>query len=213
MPECDAVIDLSHFNQNPDFVQARAAGILGVFHKSTQGTSFFDPTYLAHRDAARAAGLLWGAYHFGTGADGVEQAEFFLRQVQPGPDVLLALDFEANPQGPSMTLDQARAFVTQVQGVMGRYPGLYGGGYLKQLLGASHDPVLAKCWLWLAQYGPTAIVPPNWETWTMWQCTNGLAGLNPQPVPGVGRCDRDKFNGTPDELETFWNPAAGGSPT
>jgi lysozyme len=78
MPETNAVIDLSHFNQNPDFNLAKGDGLLGVIHKTTQGTSRFDPTYIAHRDAARAAGLLWGAYHFGTGADGLEQAEFFL---------------------------------------------------------------------------------------------------------------------------------------
>ena len=208
MPEGDVIIDLSHFNQHLDFEQAKAAGILGVFHKSTQGTSFFDPTYLSHRDGARASKLLWGAYHFGTGADGVEQADFFLQKVQPGPEDLLVLDFEANPQGPSMTLDEARAFVTHVHSVTGRSPGLYAGAYLKQLLGVSHDPVLANCWFWLAQYGPTAVVPPNWKTWTLWQYTDGAAGPDPKPVPGIGRCDRDKFNGTPDELLKFWNPAA-----
>src|ERR1051326_7485652 len=135
MPETNAIIDLSHFNQHPDFAQAKGDGVLGVFHKATQGMKFFDPTYMAHRDAALAAGMLWGAYHFGTGADGVEQADFFLQKVTPGPDVLLVLDFEANPQGPSMTLEEARAFVTHVQSVTGRFPGLYAGAFLKELLG------------------------------------------------------------------------------
>ena len=50
MAETDAVIDLSHFNHNPDFKLAKADGILGVIHKATQGTSFLDPTYLIFED-------------------------------------------------------------------------------------------------------------------------------------------------------------------
>lgn len=208
MAETNAIIDLSHFNQNVDFAQAKDDGILGVVHKATQGTGYSDPTYATHRDQALAQGLLWGAYHFGTGADGVEQADYFLGRVQPAPGVLLVLDLEANPQGPSMSLDEARAFVTHVQSVTGRWPGLYAGAYLKQLLGVSQDPVLGNCWFWLSQYGPTAVVPPNWTSWTMWQYTDGAQGLGPYTVAGIGRCDRDKFNGTPDELRQLWIPAA-----
>ena len=207
MAETNAIIDLSHFNQNPDFVQAKNDGILGVFHKATQGTGYFDPTYMEHQEPALAQGLMWGAYHFGTGADGVEQADYFLQKIQPTPGTLLVLDLEANPQGPSMTLDEARAFVTHIQSATGRWPGLYAGSYLKQLLGVSQDPVLANCWFWLAQYGPTAVVPPNWKGWTMWQYTNGAAGLAPYSVAGIGRCDRTKFNGTADDLRQLWIPA------
>jgi lysozyme len=208
MPDTNAIIDLSHFNQHPDFEQAKGDGILGVFHKATQGTRYFDPTYIAHRNAAQAAGLLWGAYHFGTGADGVEQAEFFLQKVAPAQDVLLVLDFEFNPQGPTMTLEEARAFVTHIQSVTGRYPGLYAGAYLKEKLGTQNDPVLANCWFWLSQFGPTAVVPPNWPAWTMWQYTDGGQGVDPQPVAGIGRCDRDRFNGTAEDLRRHWIPTA-----
>ena len=208
MAETNAIIDISHFNQHPDFVQAKGDGILGVIHKATQGTSFFDPTYVTHRDTALAAGMLWGAYHFGTGADGVEQADFFLKRVAPGPDVLLVLDFEANAQGPSMTLEEARAFVTHIQSVTGRFPGLYAGAFLKELLGTQQDPVLANCWFWLSQFGPTAVVPANWSSWTMWQYTDGAQGVDPRPVAGIGRCDRDKFNGTEDDLRQLWTPNA-----
>mgnify|MGYP006160279261 CR=1 FL=1 len=33
----DAVIDISHFNGAPDWARVKAAGILGVIHKATQG--------------------------------------------------------------------------------------------------------------------------------------------------------------------------------
>jgi lysozyme len=200
----DVVIDLSHHNADPDFRLIRSSGILGVIHKATQGTKNEDPTYASRRPAALAAGLLWGAYHFGTGVDGVSQAEHFLGKTQPTGSELLVLDFEQNPQGPSMTLDQARAFVERVHESTGRYPGLYGGRYLKDLLKGSNAPWLANCWFWLVQYGPTPIVPSPWGIWTMWQYTDGTYGVDPREVPGVGRCDRDRFNGSENRLRALW---------
>src|SRR5713226_366223 len=115
MPDqLNVVVDISHHNANPDFAQAAAAGIVGVIHKATQGLSFKDSMNQTNRQKALDAGLLWGAYHFGTGADGAAQADFFLATVNPGPDTLLVLDYEPNTQGATMTLDQARAFVTEV---------------------------------------------------------------------------------------------------
>lgn len=153
---------------------------------------------------AEATGLLWGAYHFGTGSDGVKQAQNFLATVGDPKGVLLVLDFEDNPTGPSMSLEEARAFVTHVTNATGRSPGLYSGHYIKQLLGSNSDPVLANCWFWLAQYGPTAVVPANWNAWTLWQYTDGSIGPEPHELPGIGRCDRDKFNGSIDQLKDFW---------
>lgn len=207
MPALNAVIDLSHFNSTVDLDAAKADGVVGVIYKATQGLTFRDPTYQARRQQAESAGLLWGAYHFGTGSDGVSQAEYFLNFAQPGLNDLIILDFEHNPQGPTMTLEEARAFVTHIQQTLGRWPGLYGGSLLKELLGTSTDPVLANCWLWLSQFGPTAVVPPNWPGWTMWQYTDGAQGPEPHEVAGIGRCDRDKFNGTSDDLRSFWAPA------
>jgi lysozyme len=201
------VIDLSHHNGTVDLQAAKGDGILGVIQKATQGLTFQDPTFTTNRQLASAAGLMWGAYYFGTGADGVSEAEYFLNFVQPAPGDLLILDFEQNPQGTTMTLDEAHAFVTHIYQATGRWPGIYGGSLLKQLLGTSSDPVLANCWLWLSQYGPTAVVPVNWPNWTMWQYTDGAQGPGPYTVAGIGRCDRDKFNGSTADLTAFWQGA------
>lgn len=201
----NVVIDLSHHNVDPDFAAAVEDGIVGVIHKATQGLTNTDPTYSGRRSSAQTHDLLWGAYHFGTGSDGVQQAEHFLKVVDPDEDTLLVLDFEANAQGPSMTLEEARAFVTHIEQVTGRFPGLYSGHFIKELLGTSTDPVLSQCWLWLAQYGPTPVVPSSWPTWTMWQYTDGALGPEPHIVAGVGRCDRDRFNGTAAALKRLWN--------
>ncbi|HYL10881.1 MAG TPA: glycoside hydrolase family 25 protein [Candidatus Acidoferrales bacterium] len=205
MPPLNVVIDLSHHNQNVDFQRIKNEGaIFGIIHKATQGIGSADPTYQSHKETASGAGLLWGAYHFGTGSDGVQQAQHFLDVVQPDDQTLLVLDFEANPQGPSMTLEEARAFVTHVNEATGRWPGFYSGHYIKELLGTNSDPVLSNCWFWLSQYGPTAVVPANWKTWTMWQYTDGAVGPDPHEVPGAGMCDRDKFNGNQARLRALW---------
>ena len=199
----NAVIDLSHHNGLVDLVRARADGIIGVIQKATQGRKFVEPTYARkHKDAANV-GLNWGASHFGT----VQQAAHFLETVDPDGGHLLPLDFGANHQGPSMSLEEARAFVTHVRGTTGRWPGIYSGHFIKELLGTQVDSVLNKCWFWLAQYGPTAVLPVGWPAWTLWQYTDGAVGQEPHEVDGVGRCDRDRFNGTAEQIRSFWTGA------
>jgi lysozyme len=205
MPGSNVIIDLSHHNQNLDFSQIKdPGGILGIIHKATQGTNYVDPTYETHKALAVDQGLLWGAYCFGTGADGIEQAQHFLDVVQPDGQTLLVLDFEANPHGPSMNLEEARGFVTHIKQVTGNWPVFYSGYYIKQLLGSNKDAILQLCPFWLAQYGPTAVVPANWQTWTLWQYTDGAAGPTPHDVTGAGLCDRDYYNGDPSDLQDDW---------
>lgn len=200
------VVDISHHNNLVDLQTAKQSGIFGVFHKATQGLSYVDPLYGQHRTNALAAGLTWGAYHYGDGSDGVAQADFFLKNVGDlNNNVLLVLDFEANPTGPSMPIEEARAFVTHVQTATGKWPGFYCGHYFKELLGTAIDSTIGNCWLWLAQYGPTPVVPSTWKTWTFWQYTDGANGPPPHNVPGIGLCDRDQFNGSQTDLSQFWS--------
>lgn len=206
MATSNIIIDLSHHNGNVDLGRANATGIVGVIHKATQGSGFKDPKYAARRKQAQEAGLLWGSYHFATGADPVAQAKFFLSVAQPAPGELLVLDFEQQEvtHGNSMTLDQARAFVSTVQDATGIRPGLYGGAYLKQQLNGADDETLGTCWLWWAQYGPAPKIPPTWPDWTLWQYTDGHHGNPPFEVDGIGPCDRDQYQGTPGDLRTKW---------
>lgn len=204
----DAVIDISHHNGSPDWTKVRAAGILGVFHKSTQGTTYVDPTLDSARKDVPAAGLLWGAYHFGTGSGtGKDQAQFFLDTVKPDAQTLCAIDYETNPSGTAMTLAALLDWVATVQAATGRAPVVYGG---KSLLfgdiGSSQQPALAQCPLWVAQYtsaaAPSGIPAQVWKTWTLWQYTESGT------VDGItGSVDRERYNGTSDELTAWWTGA------
>jgi len=86
----NVVIDLSHYNPVTSFQQVQQSGIVGVIHKATEGTNWNDPTYAGRQPQALAAGLWWGAYHFGVNEDGATQAQYFLSIVKPGPQDLLA---------------------------------------------------------------------------------------------------------------------------
>lgn len=203
----NVVIDISHHNKVSSFEKVANAGVLGVIQKATQGFSFKDPTFAGNAKRAKNAGLLFGAYHFGTAGDPVAQAEFFLSNV--GDTSLLVLDFESNPQGHDMSLLEAEQFVHHIFTRTGRYPGLYSGHTIKEALTAAgitspSQTELSNCWLWFARYGQPTLIPKVWSRWTMWQYTDGAAGDLPHDVPGIGRCDRDWFNGTEDELRKLW---------
>lgn len=202
----NVVIDLSHYNQVTSFPEIQQSGIVGVIHKATEGINWSDPTYGNRKPQALTAGLLWGAYHFGVNEDGAAQAQYFLSIVKPGPQDLLALDFEENPSS-QMTIAQAEQFVTEIYNQTGRYPGFYSDALAGNMLGTSQDSILANCWFWRAQYsGSSPSVPPTWSTWTMWQYTESGS------VPGIGgACDRETFNGSVADLSKLWGQSSAGS--
>ena len=113
MSTINVVVDLSHFNTVSGFEAVKADGIVGVIHKATQGTSAIDSKYHVRKPEALAAGLWWGAYHFGVGGDGAAQAQHFLSVVTPGPKDLLVLDLEENSGGAGMTLAEAEDSVNR----------------------------------------------------------------------------------------------------
>ncbi len=211
MPLLNVVVDISHHNTISDFGEAKAAGIAGVIHKATEGSTFIDGDYQERRIQALAAGLLWGAYHFGVRGNVQDQVDHFLSIVEPAPTDLLVLDFEPNPREGTMRLAEAEEFVTRVNESIGRFPGIYSGqAFLQQQLGARTDTVLSNCFLWIARYNVRLPqVPPAFRTFTLWQYTDGNNGPQPHRVPGIGRCDRNRFNGNEERLRALW----GVSPT
>ena len=122
MPRLDSIIDLSHHQAGSiDFQALKELGIAAVIHKATQGTHYVDPTYPGRRRAAEAAGLLWGAYHFGEEAStGADQAASFLQTVGDAAGVFVCLDYETyfrkkDPMTPhTMSLADAHDFIDAV---------------------------------------------------------------------------------------------------
>jgi lysozyme len=200
----NAVVDLSHHNTVNDFAAIKADGIVGIIHKATEGTKFVDDTYAQRKLSAVGQGILWGAYHFGVGGDPIAQAEHFLKTVQPDASTLLAVDFEGNPNGATITLAEAEQLVAHIQQQTGRWPLLYTSRVFMKESAGNKATLLSNCPLWVASYQPEPALPKQWETWTLWQYTNGVHGPEPHRVKGIIRCDRDQFNGSLPELQALW---------
>ncbi len=201
------VADLSHYSWNgttlPDFSAAAASGVFGIIYKASQGATVRDSTYAQSRALAEKAGLLWGAYHFGTNAAAKAQADNFLLAADPAENTLVCLDFEKNGTA-SITLPIAMDFLHEVEKRLGRKPKLYTGSYMYDLFGQKPCADLAPYSLWWARYAETPQVHPTWADYWLWQYTDGHNGPAPHSVAGLGSCDLDHFDGTQQDLIVSW---------
>jgi lysozyme len=200
------VVDLSHHNTDDgseiDYRAVKRDGIWGVIYKATEGDDYVDETYDEARRQARAAGLLWGAYHFFRPGNVEDQVQHFLINAMPGPGTLLVLDHE----DPGCSLDDVKKFLALVEAITGQRPALYSGHVLKEQIGNRIDSFLASTRLWLAQYGPELEWPQTWNhagVW-LWQYTDGEEGPQPHSVDGIGHCDINSFDGTQQDLKATW---------
>lgn len=200
------VIDISQHNTVTSFAEVKTNGIVGVFHKATQGKNIVDAKYHNRRQRALDAGLLRGANHFGTKGNVDAPVANFLDTVNPSKTDLLVLYFEPNGESGTMTRAEAEKFVTLVKEKTGRFLGLYSGqSFIREKVGSNTKTVLKNCFLRLAPYASeNPVAPPAWTTYTLRQYTDGNAGDQPHQVPGIGRCDRDKFNGDEADLQKLW---------
>ncbi len=197
------VIDLSHWNPEPNWSQLRASGVLAIFHKATEGTSYLDPTYRTRRLKATSSGFLWAPYHFLHGTEITKQMDWFLENIYVPKGGRVVLDHEADA-----SLDQLCQAVTYL---WDKHPDLeitiYSGHLIKEQLGdTTVRSELRKTSLWIAQY--TSVNAPSWPRqqwpqWSLWQWTDG------EKVPGISQpVDGNRWNGTAENLVRFMSPAS-----
>ena len=202
------VVDIYHGDRVTSFRKAANFGIWGIIHKATTGATGKDGKYAGRRKPALAAGLLWGAYHWGTHADVRKQVDHFLKTAAPDEETLVALDYEDTP-GNQMTLAQAREFLSLVDEKLGRKAVLYSGHRIKEDLGNKKDAFFGSHRLWLAHYGPRPVAQVSWKTYWLWQYTDNKNGLAPNQVPGIpgdakGNLDCNSYDGDREKLEAEW---------
>lgn len=110
------------------FARLRAEGYSFVTVKATEGTGFLGPRFLEWMPAIRAQGLIPGAYHWLSSADGAAQARFFYNRVVQGGGprgMLIQLDCEDDGYGPVM-----RAWANEWNRLSGNHPFLiYSGAW------------------------------------------------------------------------------------
>jgi hypothetical protein len=205
------VVDISHGDGVTNFRDAKAAGVVGIIHKATTGATGRTEFYAERRQQAREAGLLWGAYHWGTSADVRAQVENYLTYAAPDDETLMALDFEKTV-GNQMTLQDCINFCQQILTQKKRKVVIYSGSTMKENLARRKDDFLGGHRLWLAQYGPKPACQDSWDSFWLWQYTDGIdntgAGICTR-VPGLtgdyrGHLDCNYYAGDADQLRSEW---------
>jgi len=195
------VIDLSHHNPTPDWNALKAAGVVGIIHKATEGTSYVDPTYGQRAHDAAAAGLIFVPYHFLHPGSISAQMDWFLSHSSPPAGGRVALDYETDA-----TLDELCEAVEYLWEIR---PDLqitvYSGHTIKDQLGDSIRGELTNTSLWIAQYtsasAPT-LPAKQWPTWSLWQWTDK------ESVPGLSQpADGNRWNGSAESLVRWLSPA------
>lgn len=199
------VVDLSHWDPAEDYEAVKREGIVGVIYKATEGTGYTDPTYVVQQQAAKAAGLKWGAYHFATAASVQGQIDNFLNYASPDPDELFCLDWEDYGDN-TMSLDDVKTWIKEVEDALHRPTEcvLYSGNTAKEALGQEIDEFLGQRRLWLCQYGSTPKWQRSWEEPWLWQYTDGQVGPEPHAIDGIGSCDVNSYDGMAEELIEEW---------
>lgn len=196
-------IDVSHWQGDIKWQQVKADGRVFAFIKASQGTKRVDPKFATNAKAAKAAGVLIGAYHF-VDATTMEaaraEARHFHATMQTAGvefDLPPVMDYENNPGNISKSAinDVAEAFLQEIERLTGRQPLIYTGNSFAHNFGKE----LSKYPIWIARYNtkpPTDV--PAWSKWDIWQYSD--AGK----VPGIaGNVDLNEFNGTLDELRAW----------
>lgn len=193
------VADLSHYQTSVDLAAMKTGGIAAVILKASEGTTFTDPIFSSRAQAAAAAGLLVGAYHFfDPTADPTAQAAYFLGIATAAKVSVLAVDFEPATAGANEA--NASTMCQVIYDQTGRWPLLYTGKWSVQ----PANSIFSQMPLWLAEWTTSATpnLPPGFSAWQMWQFESAL-----NTVPGVvGDCSRTRFNGALADLQRWWNP-------
>ncbi|TMA45096.1 MAG: hypothetical protein E6J71_13380 [Deltaproteobacteria bacterium] len=205
-------IDVSHFQGPIDWKAVANDGIGFAYLKATQGSDGVDVQFVRNWQGTRTVGVLRGAYHVYSPARPVTlQVDHFVKVVstlQPD-DLPPALDLEEVRGGASQDQwdridagERVQLVLEWLQGVeakLGRRPVIYTRGRFvaAKLPGAAP---LGAYPLWIADYSDALQPsrPSAWSTWTFWQYSDR------GQVRGItGQIDRDRFNGSPTDLQAW----------
>lgn len=196
-------IDTSHWESTILWDKV-AASKKFVWCKATESYTYKDPDYKADIQAAKAAGMLVGSYHFFRWAgDTIKQTNFFLDTIQGMPmDLPPVIDIEENNIGYGWKNYQTaiKLCLDMIEVKTGRKPIIYTSKNFWQYTG---NPVWSKDYpLWVAHYS-TAITAPllpvGWDHWTFWQYSEA-GKIDGIPYDGV---DLNRFNGSYLDLLAF----------
>lgn len=182
------IIDISRYQTVTDW-KAVADAVEGVFIKATEGQGFIDPKFVAHAQAAQAAKIPKGFYHFASlndsktpEADARAEARDFLKATAPfSKELPYVLDLETNKADLSRELVEkwVAAFFSELEkhGVTDYVLYSY-APFLDTHLPRGHK--FGNIRLWLAAYVKSPRLPRGWSSYWLWQYSSkgSIPGIN-----------------------------------
>jgi len=210
-------VDVSAYQGNLKWtVLANAGKVFGIA-KSTQGSTWFDPTFAPNWSGLKAAGMIRGTFAWMNADPVASQVANLIKRlprILPG-DLPPALDLEQESLqslGKAELLKRAQDWMDRVEEQLGRMPIMYTGVLWRDFLMSKS---MADYPLWTAHPSPrlgggaTGQVFGGWTDWAFWQYAedgkpyplNPIHGVVTQPAyhepaiksPGI---DFDAFNGS-----------------
>lgn len=192
-------IDVSWHSGEIDWQAVRAAGHTFAYIKATEGVDLVDPAFERHWQAAAAAGVRRGAYHFYVTEDDARlQAEFFISRVTLAPgDLVPVVDVElmGHHTEPGLA-NRLRTWLEIVESHYGVRPAIYTSPHFWNAHigeGFGHYP------LWIADYDvDEPLLPAGWNAWHLWQWRDDVE------VPGVEKsADMSRVNAEVGDLDVL----------
>lgn len=217
-------VDVSNWQELPDWVAVAASGRQFAAMKATEGTRFADPTFGYNWKRTAEVGLVRIAYHFARpSANGPEaEADYFLSNVfglggfTPGDCIWLDLEDDRVGNGADLS-DWTYRWLRYVEGIVGFKPIVYTGNPYATSHRLGRQPALAEYGVCIAAYPAPAStdwpdlsrVPGVPEPWAsagaplaFWQYSSSGR------VPGIdGDCDLDVFFGSVEQLRRYGSPS------
>ena len=193
-------IDVSAYQGRIDWPTVARNRVRFAFIKASEGATLRDPRFARNWRAARAAGVLCGAYHyFQPNRGGQVQADLFARTVPLAPgDLPPVLDVEAaNFHDVAVLRREVARWLRLIEAHYGVRPILYSNHSFYQRHLAGHFDAYP---LWLAHYEVASPALPR-SRWIIWQHSDE------SHVPGIrGTVDFNVFQGSFAALQTLRVP-------
>lgn len=205
-------IDVSKYQGDIEWDSVKQSGIAFAYIKATEGGNHIDPKFRQNWEAARAAGLPRGAYHFVWWCrPPLEEIAWFEQNVPVEPDALPpVLDVEATPTSQTCKrhLDRAgalavmRVMLAEMERHYGKRPVIYTTVDFYEAILSPDELNDYPIWIRSTKYSPN--VKYGSRRWHFWQYqSDGV-------VPGIRtNVDRNAFHGDSRAWMAF---AAGISP-
>lgn len=206
-------LDVSHYQDRVDWKAAWDAGYRFAFAKATDGSGGIDAMFKTHKTDAKAAGFIFGAYHFYRfGYPAPEQMLNFMKvagTVQSG-ELPHTIDVEwdrgSTKYGADSVMDaEAADDIWTASSVLahsiGMSPMIYTNYYFWNpgVRGAT----FAQMPLWVPAYHTTidkVKIPKPWTKITFWQDSESLT------IGNVTEIDTNQFLGSMDDLRKLVRP-------